>query len=43
MTLRPLALLAAIGLASVIGDFFMKYSSIRAGVYLPLRARHFSK
>jgi formate-dependent nitrite reductase membrane component NrfD len=37
------ATLAAIGLASVVGDFFMKYSSIRAGVYLPLRARHFGK
>jgi formate-dependent nitrite reductase membrane component NrfD len=36
----PQATLAAIGLASVIGDFFMKYASIRAGIYLPLRARH---
>ncbi len=34
------ATLVAVGLASVVGDFFMKYSSIRAGVYLPLRARH---
>lgn len=33
------ATLAAIGLTSVVGDFFMKYSSIRAGIYLPLRAR----
>jgi formate-dependent nitrite reductase membrane component NrfD len=29
--------LAAIGLLSALGDFFMKYSTIRAGVYLPLR------
>jgi formate-dependent nitrite reductase membrane component NrfD len=34
------ATLAAIGLASVVGDFFMKYSSIRAGIYLPLRTHH---
>jgi formate-dependent nitrite reductase membrane component NrfD len=30
-------ILAAIGLASMIGDFFMKYSSIKAGVHLPVR------
>jgi formate-dependent nitrite reductase membrane component NrfD len=33
------AVLAAIGLFSALGDFFMKYSTIRAGVYLPLNAR----
>lgn len=40
-TLAPLsvAVLAAIGLFSVLGDFFMKFATIRAGVYLPLRAR----
>ena len=27
---------AAIRLCSTLGDFFMKYTSIRAGVYLPL-------
>jgi formate-dependent nitrite reductase membrane component NrfD len=31
--------LAAIGLFSALGDFFMKYTTIRAGVYLPLRPR----
>jgi sulfite dehydrogenase (quinone) subunit SoeC len=31
--------LAAIGLFSALGDFFMKYSTIRAGVYLPLNPR----
>jgi formate-dependent nitrite reductase membrane component NrfD len=30
------AVMAAIGLASVAGDFFMKLSTVRAGVYLPL-------
>ncbi len=30
-------ILAAIGLASMIGDFFMKYSSIKAGVHVPVR------
>jgi len=34
-----LGVLAAIGLFSVLGDFFMKYTSIRAGIYLPLVAR----
>jgi formate-dependent nitrite reductase membrane component NrfD len=29
--------LAAIGLFSALGDFFMKYTTIRSGVYLPLR------
>lgn len=33
-------ILAVIGLASIIGDFFMKYSSIKAGVYLPVRLPH---
>lgn len=31
--------LATIGFASVIGDFFMKYTTIKAGVYLPLYPR----
>jgi len=31
--------LAAIGLFSALGDFFMKYTTIRAGVYLPLIPR----
>jgi formate-dependent nitrite reductase membrane component NrfD len=31
------ATLAAIGVASVIGDFFMKYASIKAGVHLSVR------
>ena len=34
-----LGVLAAIGLFSALGDFFMKYSTIRAGVYLPLNPR----
>ena len=40
-TLAPLSLvvLAAIGLFSALGDFFMKYATIRAGVYLPLDPR----
>lgn len=29
--------LAAIGLFSALGDFFMKYTTIRAGIYIPLR------
>ena len=32
-------ILAAIGLFSALGDFFMKYTTIRAGIYLPLRPR----
>ncbi len=37
----PLSLgtMAALGLASVFGDFFMKYSTIRAGVHLPVWTR----
>jgi formate-dependent nitrite reductase membrane component NrfD len=31
--------LAAIGLFSALGDFFMKYTTIRAGIYLPLNPR----
>ena len=31
--------LATIGLFSALGDFFMKYTTIRAGIYLPLRPR----
>jgi formate-dependent nitrite reductase membrane component NrfD len=40
-TLAPLsvAIVAAIGLLSALGDFFMKFATIRAGVYLPLKAR----
>jgi formate-dependent nitrite reductase membrane component NrfD len=30
---------AAIGVASVIGDFFVKYTIAKAGVYIPLRPR----
>jgi formate-dependent nitrite reductase membrane component NrfD len=39
--LMPLGLgvMAVIGLCSTLGDFFMKYTSIRAGVYLPLMPR----
>ncbi|MCC6887276.1 MAG: polysulfide reductase NrfD [Hyphomicrobiales bacterium] len=33
-----LAVLAAVGLLSALGDFFMKYTTIRAGIYQPLRA-----
>jgi len=33
------AVLAAIGLFSALGDFFMKYTTIRAGVYMPLNPR----
>src|SRR3974390_272981 len=32
-------ILAAIGLFSALGDFFIKYTTIRAGIYLPLRPR----
>jgi len=32
-------ILAAVGIASVIGDFFVKFSTIKAGVYMPLRPR----
>lgn len=31
--------LAAIGFASVVGDFFMKYTTIKAGIYMPLYPR----
>lgn len=31
------SLMAAIGVASVIGDFFIKYSTVKAGVYRPVR------
>ena len=34
-----LGVLAAIGLFSAFGDFFMKYTTIRAGIYLPLLLR----
>lgn len=37
--LSPMVLLA-IAITSVIGDFFMKFSSIKAGVYAPLRLPH---
>lgn len=33
------AVLAAIGLFSALGDFFMKYTTIRAGIYAPLELR----
>lgn len=36
---RPLAAMVALGITSVIGDFFMKYSTIRAGVHLPVWTR----
>ena len=37
----PLSLgaMTLLGLASAFGDFFMKYSTIRAGVYLPVWTR----
>ena len=35
----PLGAMAVLGLASALGDFFMKYSTIRAGVYLPVWTR----
>jgi formate-dependent nitrite reductase membrane component NrfD len=36
--LAPMSLpvLAAVGLLSALGDFFMKYTTIRAGIYFPL-------
>ncbi len=34
-----LGVLAVIGLCSTLGDFFMKYTTIRAGVYMPLLPR----
>jgi len=34
-----IAVLAAVGLLSALGDFFMKYTSIRAGIYVPLSLR----
>ena len=33
-------ILAAIGLASILGDFFMKYSTVKAGVFSPIRLPH---
>lgn len=36
---RTLAAMVALGVTSVIGDFFMKYSMIRAGVHLPVWTR----
>ena len=40
MTSRlSLASLALVGLASVVGDFFIKYAIAKAGVYIPLRPR----
>lgn len=35
----PARILALVGLASVAGDFFVKFSTIKAGVYMPLRVR----
>ncbi len=39
--LVPLSItvLAAVGLLSALGDFFMKYTTIRAGIYAPLELR----
>jgi formate-dependent nitrite reductase membrane component NrfD len=34
-----LGMVAAVGLLSALGDFFMKYTTIRAGIYAPLRLR----
>ncbi len=34
-----LGVLAAVGLFSVLGDFFMKYTTIRAGIHLPINLR----
>ncbi len=34
-----MATLATIGLCSVLGDFFMKYATVRAGVHLPVWTR----
>jgi hypothetical protein len=31
--------MAVLALASALGDFFMKYSTIRAGVHLPVWTR----
>ena len=39
MAKLSLGVVAAIGLCSTLGDFFIKYTSIRAGVYLPLAPR----
>ena len=36
---QSLQAMAILGLASACGDFFMKYSTIRAGVYLPVWTR----
>ena len=36
----PVPALAVIGLASVIGDFFTKFTTIKAGVYRPLNIHH---
>jgi len=35
---ESLQAMAVLGLASALGDFFMKYSTIRAGFHLPLWA-----
>jgi formate-dependent nitrite reductase membrane component NrfD len=34
-----LATLAPVALASVVGDFFIKYTIAKAGIYIPLRSR----
>ncbi|MBI4291744.1 MAG: hypothetical protein HY661_09720, partial [Betaproteobacteria bacterium] len=31
--------MAVIGIASALGDFFMKFSTVRAGVHLPVWTR----
>lgn len=38
-TLHSAAIMGVIGIASVAGDFFMKMSTVKAGVYLPLALR----
>jgi formate-dependent nitrite reductase membrane component NrfD len=38
-TLLSLGAIAVVGIASVIGDFFVKYTIAKAGVYIPLRPR----
>jgi formate-dependent nitrite reductase membrane component NrfD len=35
----PIAAMAVLGIASAVGDFFMKYSTIRAGIHLPVWTR----
>jgi formate-dependent nitrite reductase membrane component NrfD len=39
ITSLSLGAVAAVAVASVIGDFFIKYTIAKAGVYIPLRPR----